>query len=127
MWASIIGVLLTGLAFLLLFPDRTDYAGHFLAGAGGTYWLLGATRPLFPRSPWAVVVAVWLAVGAGVMTEATVFRLAEFDVVDLANQSLGAVFAGVGMLQVRSMRRCVPAAAGAGLVFLVAGFHYAFA
>jgi hypothetical protein len=120
-------VVLIGLAYGLLFPDRTDYVGHFLAGAGGTFWLLAAVAAVAPGRRWLVVSGVGVAVLLGVFTEATVFRLAEFDPVDLANQSLGAVLAGVGMLDARPSDRSVRVAAGSGFVLLVAGFFYAFA
>ena len=124
---SVGAVALVGLAYGLLFPDRTDYLGHFLAGAGATYWLLAVVVEAVPERRWPVVIAVWVAILLGVAAEATVFRLAEFDPVELANQSLGAVLAGVGMLDARPYDRSSAVAAGAGLVFLVAGFFYAFA
>lgn len=120
-------VVLAGLAYWLLFPDRTDYAGHFLAGAGGTFWLLAVAAEAAPDRRWPIVLGMWAAVLLGVGTEATVFRLAEFDPVDLANQSLGAVLAGVGMLDARSYDRSAGLAGVAGLVFLVGGFFLAFA
>ncbi len=120
-------VVLVGAAYGLLFADRTDYVGHFLAGAGATYWLLAVVVEAAPERRWPVVITVWVAVLLGVVTEATVFRLAEFDPVDLANQSLGAVLAGVGMLDARPYDRSSTVAAAAGLVLLVTGFFYAFA
>lgn len=125
--AALVAVALTGLLYGLFFPDRTDYLGHFLAGAGGTFWLLAASATVWPASRWAVVAAVWCAVLLGVGTEATIFRLAEFDPVDLANQSLGAVLAGAGMLDARPGDRSRLAAFFAGLLLLQAGFFYAFA
>lgn len=109
----------------LAFPDRTDYAGHFLAGAGGTALLLALVLPL-RRGPWRVVAAATIGILGGVGTEATVFRLAEFDVVDLANQSLGAVVAAAAFLRSDGVRAAAYAAA-AGAVLTVAGFVYAFA
>ncbi len=120
-------VVLLGVAYGLLFPDRTDYLGHFLAGAGGTYCLLAVVAAAAPGRRWPLVITVWVAVLLGVVTEATVFRLAEFDLVDLANQSLGAVLAGVGMLDAQPRDRSSTVAAASGLVLLVAGFFYAFA
>lgn len=120
--------LATGAAVVLLlaFPDRTDYAGHFLAGAGGTSLLLAFALPLRRGGAWRVVAVTALAVLAGVGTEATVFRLAEFDPVDLANQSLGAVVAGASFAGADG-RRAGAYAAAAGVVLVVAGFRYAFA
>lgn len=120
-------VALVGIAYGLLFPERTDYLGHFLAGAGATFWLLAVVVEAAPERRWPVVITVWASVLVGVGTEATVFRLAEFDPVDLANQSLGAVLAGVAMLDARPYDRSSTVAAVAGLVFLVAGFFYALA
>lgn len=123
---GVAAVVLVGVGYGLLFGDRSDYLGHFLAGAGGTYWLLAVGVEAAPQRRWPVVIAVWAAIALGVLTEATLFRLAEFDPVDLANQSLGAVLAGVGMLDARPYDRSAAFAAVAGLVFLVAGFFYAF-
>ena len=120
-------VALVGVAYVVLFPDRTDYVGHLLAGAGGTLLLLAAVTAVAPRRRWAVVLGGWGAVLIGVVTEATVFRLAEFDPVDLANQSLGAVLAGLGMLDVGRGGKTAAMAVVCGLVLLVAGFFYAFA
>lgn len=124
---SLIGTLAFAAAYKLSFPDRSDYVGHFLAGAGGTLLLLTVVVEMDRRGRWPVVLGVWTAVLLGVIAEATVFRLAEFDLVDLANQSLGAVFAGFGMLDGRAGDRSTAVAGIAGLVFLVAGFGYAFA
>lgn len=120
-------VLLAAVAYGGLFPDRTDYVGHFLAGAGGTFLLLAVVVAAAPERRWPVVITVWVAILLGVLTEATVFRLAEFDPVDLANQSLGAVMAGVAMLDARPYDHSAWVAAATGLGFLVAGFFYAFA
>ena len=119
-------VLVTAVAYGVLFPDRLDYVGHFLAGAGGTFWLLAVVVEAEPRSRWSVVVGIASAVLLGALAEATVFRLAEFDPVDLANQSLGAVLVGLGMLDGRPHDRSAGVAGVLGLVFLVTGFAYAF-
>lgn len=120
-------VLLVAVAYGGLFPDRTDYVGHFLAGAGGTFLLLAIVVAAAPEQRWPVVIAVWAAILLGMFTEATVFRLDEFDPVDLANQSLGATLAGVAMMDARPYDCSSAVAAAAGLGFLVAGFFYAFA
>lgn len=120
-------VVMVGVAYALSFPDRSDYLGHFLAGAGGTFCLLAAVVVAAPGRRWLVVGGVWVAVLLGVLTEATVFKLAEFDPVDLANQSLGAVFAGTGMLGAPRLGWYVAVAAVAGAALLIAGFFYAFA
>ncbi|HWL37690.1 MAG TPA: hypothetical protein VNQ77_16000 [Frankiaceae bacterium] len=107
------------------FPERTDYAGHFVAGAGGTLLLL---VPLLARwaTPWRVVAVACVGVLLGVGTEATIFRLAEFDPVDLANQSLGGLLAAGGALDARGLPSAAVAAT-AGLALLVLGFGLAFA
>lgn len=113
-----------GAMLLVAFPERSDYAGHFLAGAGATLLLLALVLPW--ARPWHVLAAGALAVLAGVGTEATIFRLAEFDLVDLAAQSLGALTACAGVLATRGVRAAAYAAA-AGLALTVAGFGFAFA
>lgn len=124
---SVVAVALVGAAYWLLYPERTDYVGHFLAGAGGTYWLLAVVGAMAPGRRWPIVAGTWVAIMLGVFTEATVFRLAEFDPVDLANQSLGAVLAGIGMLDFQRDDRTGTLVLSAGLVFLVGGFFLAFA
>ena len=118
--------LVCAVSFLAAFPLRTDYAGHFLAGAGGTAVLLGALIALGP-TPWRVVATTAIAVLLGVGTEATVFKIAIFDPVDLGNQSLGALVVACGL--VGSRRSAVVAAVtiAGGLVALTAGFWFAFA
>jgi hypothetical protein len=116
----------TGISFLLFFPHRSDYAGHYLAGLGATLMMLGGFLWLRGRSmSWFAVVLVVLAILFGVATEATVFRIAIFDPVDFSNQSLGAIAAGLLMYDV-SRRRCGVAAAALGLFVLMAGFFFAF-
>ena len=116
----------TGAAFLIFFPDRSDYAGHYLAGLGATLMMLGlvlwlAGGPL----GWGAVGLVVLAVGFGIATEATVFRIAIFDPVDFLNQSLGAVAAGWLMYDMRR-RRCGVTGFALGFLVLVLGFLFAF-
>lgn len=120
-------VAVLGVAYGLSFPDRTDYVGHFLAGAGGTFMLVAFVAAVSPRRPWPVLGAVVVAVMLGVFTEATIFRLAEFDPVDLANQSIGAVLAGLGLVNVERAEDTTGAAFMGGFVLLVVGFFYAFA
>jgi len=124
---SVAVVTALGLVYVVLFGDRTDYAGHFLAGAGGTYVLLAAVAAWRPGRPWPVVAGTWLAVLLGVRTEATVFRPAEFDPVDLVNQSLGALLAGLGLVAAQPGDRSVPLALVAAGPLLVGGFVLAFA
>ena len=116
----------SAVAMRVAFPDRSDYAGHFLAGAGGTALLIALVLPLRRGGDWRVAAVGALGVLGGVGTEATVFRLAEFDAVDLANQSLGAVVACAAYLGTTGLRAALGAAA-AGVALTVAGFFYAFA
>ena len=117
-----------GVVYGFSFPDRSDYVGHFLAGAGGTFMLAALVAAVSPRRPWRILGAVVAAVLLGVFAEATVFRLAEFDPVDLANQSFGAVLAGLGLVNVeRAGGSTTGVAFLGGAVLLVAGFFYAFA
>lgn len=122
---AVAAVAVAGVAYRAAFPDRPDYAGHLLAGAGGTLLLLAVVVAVLGPGPWRVVGVVAVAVLLGVGTEATIFKYAEFDPVDFANQSVGAVLACAGFLGAR--RDDLPLAAVAGLVLLAAGFHYAFA
>jgi hypothetical protein len=124
--ATLLAVGALGGTYGLLFPDRSDYLGHFLAGTGGTLLLLAVVVAAFPGRVAAVLVAVGAAIAVGVLAEATIFRFAEFDPVDLANQSLGAAFAGVALLDAETRPASTGLAAVAGVALLLAGFHYAF-
>ncbi len=125
--AALAAIALLGLAYGLLFPDRTDYVGHFLAGAGGTFILVAIVVAVLPGRPWVVVVTVACAVLLGVLAEATVFRLAEFDPVDLANQSAGAMLAGIGLLDAEDRPSSTAIGLLGGIALLIAGFNFAFA
>ncbi len=117
-----------GLVFLALFGYRTDYAGHYLAGFGGTLGLLVfplATLSLSLR--WEPFGAAVVAILLGAVVEATVFKIAIFDPVDFFNQSLGAVLAAIS---VQGRPASLVASAGSGLlalVFLAVGAVLAFA
>jgi len=124
---ALAAVAAAGVLSALAFPDRTDYLGHFLAGAGGTLALLAPTLWPRRRNPWWTVAVVAVAVLLGVGTEATVFLIARFDPVDLAQQSLGALLVGAGVVGARGDRGAAVAAVVGALVLLAAGFHYAFA
>ena len=69
--------LLTGAAYLLFFSHRSDYAGHYLAGFGGTLLALSVVT-VASREPlgWSAVVVALAAIALGAVTESTVFRLA---------------------------------------------------
>lgn len=117
-----------GAAYRLAFPGRTDYAGHFLAGFGGTLLLLAVPVAWLRRVVrWEAIVLMFLAVGLGSILEATIFRLAIFDPVDFFNQSLGAALAAAC---VTGRTGSVPLATGLaalGVLALGAGFKLAFA
>lgn len=108
------------------FLHRSDYAGHFLAGAGGTAGLLALLVAAVGGRAWAVVAATIAAVLLGVATEATVFRIAIFDPVDLGVQSLGAVIVGCGVVGTPRSWATGAGLACLGLAWLVGGFWLAF-
>lgn len=93
---------LTGLAFHLFLGYRSDYLGHYWAGFGGTLLLL-AVPPIFLRKlpdSWIPAI-VLLSISLGFGTEMTIFKIAQFDLVDFANQSAGACIAGLCLLNQR--------------------------
>lgn len=116
------------LVFVALLGERSDYAGHFIAGYGGTLGLfalpLALLGPPLRREP-LLLVLVAIAIGAGL--EATIFRLAQFDPVDFFNQSLGAALAGIAVLG--RPRAVLPAVVAfvLALAFLSLGARLAFA
>ena len=115
-----------GVIFVLLLGYRSDYAGHFLAGFGGTLALLAL--PLAHTSPlrWTPFVACVIAIALGSLVEATLFRIAIFDPVDFFNQSLGAVLAAA-CVQGRASSLATSFGTGVlALVFLTLGFWFAF-
>jgi hypothetical protein len=124
--AAVAAVGVAGFVYRAAFPDRPDYAGHLLAGAGATLLLLSLVLVLAGPGSWRVVAVVAVAVALGTLTEATIYKYAEFDPVDWANQSVGAALACLGFLDARRAAEPVLAAA-AGVVVLLFGFHYAFA
>lgn len=110
----------------IAFVDRSDYAGHFLAGAGATTMLL-AFVAAFTRSlqPLGVVLLCLIAVILGCGTEATIFREAAYDWCDFAVQSSGAVLAGTAFLAGAGRRTDL--AFGLGFAAFVGGCFFAFA
>ncbi len=125
------------LAFRLVFDHRTDYVGHFAAGFGGTLGLLtllvASNRQAMSTAQVhlvALIVAL-VSIGLGTVTEATIFRIAQFDPVDFCNQSLGAILAGMAFVAARPPMPIGPASTVIGFVlsilFLIAGFVLAFA
>lgn len=77
--------------------DRLDFAAHYVAGLGGTMLLLSLVTllpPVLPRA-WAALAVTALSCAIGVGCEALIFVEGGFDLVDVSNQSLGAVTAGL--------------------------------
>lgn len=119
-------VVALAVAINLGFAERTDYAGHFLAGAGGTALLLALVVAFAPDPrPYLVLATCLLAIGLGAIVEATVFREAAFDWVDICFQSSGAVLVAFAFLDGGGGRRSDVAFA-AGAVLLFGGFIRAF-
>jgi hypothetical protein len=85
--------------FELFLGHRHDYSGHYLAGYGATFIaaMLGVRiaigTPAERLLHYLVVPFCLACICGGIITEATIFRLAKFDEVDFFNQSLGAVLA----------------------------------
>lgn len=133
-------VLLPSLAaailYVLFLGDRSDYAGHFMAGLGGTLIaIVGAHRLLadHPKPPSRNLLIILVCLGSiaiGTFTELTMFRLAKFDEVDYFNQNIGAVLASLSALAVLpEPGRITPSLTYViliGVCFLFAGFFYAF-
>ncbi|MDQ4094804.1 MAG: hypothetical protein M3174_01175, partial [Actinomycetota bacterium] len=117
-----------GLAYLVFLGHRTDYLGHFLAGLGATLLLTCAlVKVRKKRVGWDGVVLGLVAVGAGFVTESSIFRFAFFDPVDFCNQSLGAVMACACVVDERLPSGLLVQLSAAGGVLLIGGFVFAFA
>jgi len=90
-----------GVFFELYLGHRHDYAGHYLAGYGGSlaaFMLFLRMLPPESFARWSIRGNVPLCLACillGAITEATIFRIAKFDEVDFCNQSLGAVLAAI--------------------------------
>lgn len=131
-WGTLLRLLTAGaggtVVFLALLGYRTDYAGHYIAGFGGTLLLLAfPLATLSPALRWEPLGAALIAILIGAGLEATYFRFAIFDPVDFFNQSLGAVLAAAA---VQGRPAGLLAAFGSGvlaLLFLSAGVFLAFA
>lgn len=123
----LVAVLIPAIAFVVAFPQRTDYVGHYLAGAGGTALILAAVLARPGRRPWLVAATTNVGILIGVGTEATVFRLAIFDPVDLASQSLGALVVGAALVGASGSKRLATCVFVVAALLLATGFGYAFA
>ena len=119
----------------LFVTHRSDYLGHYLAGYGATLFVAWLASRVAPARPGVVVLATLVCVALGVVTEATVFRIATFDRLDFFAQSAGAVLAGLAVLNTRTadgesfVDRGTEGALFACVsgVYLMLGFVYAFA
>ena len=120
--------LIGGAVFLVPLGYRTDYAGHFLAGFGGTLALFAVSLALGrPAFRWEAVGIVIASIALGAWLEATRFKIAIFDPVDFANQSLGAVLAGAALWERRPSASLVAGTGVLAILFLGVGFLLAFA
>lgn len=134
---NVIPAVIACVVYELFLGHRHDYTGHFAAGYGaslsaGALWLMSRPQSAFPATTQRHVVPLCLLfVGLGVITEATVFRIAKFDEIDFCNQSLGAVLACASLHAYASHpklpRTTFGGAIVAGFVFLAVGGVYAVA
>lgn len=124
----LISALVTGAAYAAFLGHRSDYLGHYLAGFGGTLFLL-AFPLFFWKRPlkWVVPVLLLLAIVLGASAEATLFRIAIFDPVDFCNQSIGACLAAACLVGRPGSIRLALGNAGIGAALLFLGFVFAFA
>jgi uncharacterized membrane protein len=137
---SILPALAVSLLYYLLLGYRRDYLGHFAAGYGATLTatallLAIVVTALSPDQfrhivPSIAVAATVLCIGAGAVTEATIFRFAKFDEIDFCNQSLGAVIAGVVAIAIAGEAKSTGPtfrwAVATGIVFVLVGAYFAF-
>lgn len=123
----LVAVLVPTVAFVITFPERPDYVGHYIAGAGGNALILATVSAFRSPRPWLVVAGTVAAIVAGAGIEATIFRLALFDLVDFANQSLGALIVAGALVNVAGSRWLGIGLLLVAVALLAAGFRYAFA
>ena len=105
--------LATTFGYSALFGFRTDYSGHYIAGFGAVVVLMALG--------WRPAAAALGLIAFGILTEATVFRLAIFDPVDFYNQSLGACLAALCLAGRVSPKSAVPLGI-LGVLFILSGF-----
>lgn len=123
---AVAAIALPALLTVVTIRHRSDYVGHLLAGFSGT---IGALALLAWRRTilgWEVTAVVAAAIALGTLTELTIFRIAIFDNVDYALQSLGACVAGASLVGRRGSVPLAAALAAISLVGLVLGFWFAF-
>ena len=98
---AIVPAVIVGGLYELFLGHRHDYAGHYLAGYGATLAAASLWFRILPPQRYAksslnsILPGCVICILLGVLTEATIFRIAKFDEIDFCNQSLGAVFASV--------------------------------
>lgn len=129
--------LVVALLYLIVLGHRSDYAGHYMAGFGGTLFSIMACAAIrhergLAQSTGPLVLIVFLVcVAFGTLLEATTFRLAKFDEVDYCNQNLGATLAALSSLaslpESDDPRPVIGPSLFIGIGFIIAGFIYAFA
>ncbi len=89
------------IVYYVCLGHRRDYLGHFSAGYGGTLIALVLAIIATPQNRFValsgrlVICVTLFCIVGGILAEATVFRLAIFDLVDMCNQNIGAVLAGL--------------------------------
>ena len=128
--------LLLAILYILSLGHRSDYAGHYMAGFGGTlFWIMAGFHILRdkqePMSTGSLVLVITLAcIAFGTLLEATTFRLAKFDEVDYFNQNLGAILAGCSSIaalpETGVDSPVILPSMIIAMLFLAAGFVYAF-
>lgn len=122
-------------AFYVLLGYRRDYLGHYAAGYGGTLAALCAIQgaislTLYSQlAPLVALPGTLVCIAMGAVAEATVFRLARFDEIDLCNQSIGAILAGIVVWQLGRSTKPDDATflscMASGLITLLAGTYFA--
>jgi hypothetical protein len=101
LWVAIIPAVVVGVIFEMFLGHRHDYTGHYAAGYGATFGVAMFWMRIIPAERYLQLAnrgIVPLCVGCillGVVTEATIFRIAKFDEIDFCNQSVGAVLAAL--------------------------------
>jgi hypothetical protein len=124
--ATAVAIVVIAVLIRVAFPHRSDYAGHFLAGAGATAMMLAVISAFtLGVNPARVLTWSLVAVGFGGVTERTIFREAAYDWVDFALQSSGALLVATAFVGFGDGRRS-DLAFGIGFALLAGGFWFAF-
>lgn len=128
-------VLILAILNLSLLGYRYDYVGHFAAGYGATLAVLCVFQAAIVSNrysslaPLIALPGTIVCIIGGTVAEATVFRLARFDEIDLCNQSIGAVLAGIVIWQLgrtaKPADRTFISCMASGLIALVLGTAFA--